>query len=132
MPEAWSEAQGTDHPMTAGANMVKDLRPERWFSGAVTTLTGSWFVMIICWASETSPGTNGAMVFVAFALAILFFVLKNRAQRPQREHWIVYWLVPATTVVAVASIDYQGMRTEGIVLNTTPVVVLILALLRRT
>ncbi len=74
---------------------------------------------------------NGALLFVAVVLALVFVVLRGRAQRPLRKHRAVFGLLPISVIVAVASMDFGQMGANGIALNATPIIVLLLGLLPR-
>jgi hypothetical protein len=73
---------------------------------------------------------NGVLLFGALCTAGLYWLLHKGAQRSRRLHELLLALLPLTTVACVASMDFDHMRTYGITMATTPIVIIILAILR--
>jgi len=98
--------------------------------GAWIALGGAWIVIAAALLSPPSARINGVQIAVAFMLALLYGALFRRRRRAEESHGIQEWAVLVTVLVAVVTLDYAGLGTEGVILNTSPLAVLILLALR--
>lgn len=100
---------------------------EGWRESVWIVLFCNWGLILLGLLSSPSPRLNGAQVGGALILVALFAVLERRRRGSAEDVHLQQWLTLGTVILVVATLDYSGLRTEGIILNVSPLVALALA-----
>lgn len=98
-----------------------------------------WMVLLLAWvvigvglmSGPSSPGVTGGQILMAFLLVVLLVGVDR--YREEREQWLDWqqWLIVITIVALVGSLDWEGLRAQGAIINVSPLVALLVALFSR-
>lgn len=110
-----------------GRASLEGLRLSVWMA-----LGGAWVVILMNLITEsTTAQIRGVQLGTAFIMVILFAVVERRRRRSEQSMDLQQWLIVFTVVGAVLTLDYEGIQTGGLIINVSPMVALVLALLGR-
>lgn len=107
--------------------MYPDWRQSVWL-----VLLSAWFVVALgLIPGPSSPGFTGAQIGIAFILVVVFVAVDRH--REVRDQWLDYqqWLILITIVALVGTLDWEGLKTQGVIINVSPLVALLVALFSR-
>ena len=105
------------------------MQTTNWRQGAWIALVCAWTIIGVGMASDASVRINGVQVGAAMLLAILFWSLRRRRSKEEKTA-LLEWLVLATFITTLATLDYRDIQARGLVLNVSPVVILLLGAFR--